>query len=377
MALFEIRRSSAVVSFMYCLFALSACSEGIDQATTPTRDGETPAPISVQVASLTRAEIVEPIFATGTVAAQKTTNIVPNVGGLIEEIYVAVGDKVEEGAPLVRLRQSDFELNVERSTHARNLALAELEDAERDLESAVKLRQKDMLSNEQFEDRQTRVSVANAKLGIAEADLARSLNDLEDSIVRAPYRAVITKRFVDEGAFVPSVMRSERPVLQIQKIDIVIVVLSIPERHLPNINVGMPGEVHIPSLNTSYESKVVLINDRLDLKTRTMDVRLGIPNPTYSIKPGLFAEVTLAPQARTVNILPPDALLGTADNRFVFVSDSGKAVSRRVEVQELQDRRVVLKTGLDATAKIIVGSNRYLLQNGTPVLEKPSPHVGS
>ena len=330
MALFNIKRCCTFLSLVCGICILTACEETEKQQNT--LNASTVAPVTVDAGTLTRIDVAEPIFATGSVFAHKTTNIVPKVGGLIEEIYVAVGDKVEQGDPLVRLRQDDFELNVERLTHARNLARAELEDAERDLNSAVHLSRKEVFSKEQLEDRQTRVSVSKSKLGIAEADLSQTLNELRDSIVHAPYRGVITQRFVDEGAFVPSVMRSERPVLQIQKIDIVVILLAIPERHLSKIEVGMPGTVHIPSLDTTYDSEVVLINDRLDLKTRTMDVRLGIRNPEYIIKPGLFTEVELITQARTALILPSESVLGTAEDRFVYVIENGKAIRKSVRV---------------------------------------------
>ena len=59
------------------------------------------------------------------------------VGGLIEEIYVNVGSRVEEGQPLLRMRQKDFEINVLRLSEAKRLAEAEYRDAERDLEHAI------------------------------------------------------------------------------------------------------------------------------------------------------------------------------------------------------------------------------------------------
>ncbi len=377
MSPFKIKRACTLLTLFCCISILCACEETDKHSGRTTPKASTDNTITVETASLTRVDLAESIVVTGSVLASKTTNLVPTVGGLIEEIYVKVGDKVEQGDPLLQLRQSDFELNVERLTHARDLARAELEDAERDLDSAVHLSRKEVFSKEQLEDRQTRVSVSKSKLGIAEADLAKMLKELEDSIVRAPYRGVITKRFVDEGAFVPTVMRSERPVLQIQKIDIVVILLSIPERHLSKIKVGMPGQVHIPSLSTTYDSEVVLINDRLDLKTRTIDVRLGLRNPDYTIKPGLFAKVELTPQSRAALILPSESVLGTTEDHFVYVIENGKAIRKPVQVSELQDGRLELVSGLDRSATIIVGQSRHQLQGDIPVEVESTSHVDS
>lgn len=96
-----------------------------------------------------RTEIVEPIFATGTVLAHKTTDLVPLVGGMVEEILVSVGDRVEKNQPLLRMRQRDFEIKVERLRQAVRLASAERNNARIDLDSAVALVQKGGLSQEQ------------------------------------------------------------------------------------------------------------------------------------------------------------------------------------------------------------------------------------
>ena len=53
----------------------------------------------IQIGRPEQVHISEPILATGSVFAHKTTNIVPLVGGLIEEIRVNVGDRVDQGAP--------------------------------------------------------------------------------------------------------------------------------------------------------------------------------------------------------------------------------------------------------------------------------------
>ncbi len=343
---------------------------GCDQIDGGRKQPNTPESVKVtpvDIAGLESVQLVEPIFSTGTILAHKSTDLVPMVGGLIEEIYVAVGDRVEQGQPLLRMRQKDFEIKVDRLIQGTNLAEAELRDAKRDLTNAIQLKKKDVYSAEELDDRQTQVEVATAKLGIAQANLAEAKKELDDSVMRAPYRGVITKKTVDEGAYVPSVMRSGSPVLQIQKIDIMVALLFIAEGHLSSIRLGMAGEVRIPSLDKTYESQVALINDRLDMKTRTIDVRLGVPNADYVIKPGLFIEVELIPEPRAALIIPPDAVNGLGSERYLFVVNEGLAARRKIEVRELEDGRLELISGVEPEAQIIVGSDRFSIQDGTAI----------
>ncbi|GAB5453386.1 MAG: hypothetical protein Hals2KO_37140 [Halioglobus sp.] len=297
------------------------------------------------------------------------------VGGLIEEIFVNVGARVEKGQPLLQMRQKDFEVRVSRVSEARRLAEAEHKDAERDLDNAIALKKKKALSAELLDDRRTRVEVTKAKLGIANANLAEAQKEMDDSITRAPYRGVITQRHVDEGAYVPSIMRSERPVLQIQQIDVMVALVRVPESHLNAIELGTPGKVHIPSMNQTYESEVALINDRIDHKTRTIDVRLGIPNADYAIKPGLFIEVELTPTPRQALVLPPEAATGSGSSRRVFVVEDGVVSQRDVQVRELSDGRIEVIQGISPEAVLIVGASMRSVSHGSKVIIEEPPYV--
>ena len=368
------RAIRTVIPFMIGLL-ITACNEQSEVMPDQNSAAGSSRPLPVSTILIESTEITEPIFATGTILALRSTNIAPLVGGLIDEIYVRVGDRVEKGDRLFRMRQKDFEIKLARLAHAERLSEAELTDAKRDLENAVALRKKDAFSAEQLDDRHTRVEVTKARHGIALANLAEAQKEMEDATVRAPYRGVITRRDVDEGAYIPSIMRSERSVLQIQQIDTLVALLYIPEVHLKFIEVGTPGRVHIPSMNQTFNSEVSLINDRLDPKTRTIDVRLGVPNPDYQIKPGLFIEVELSPKPSEGVVLPADATKGLGSTRYLFVVENGIARQRQVRVRELTDGRLELLDDIESGTRIIVGDNIHQLSDGTSITTPGQAYV--
>ena len=351
-----------------CLLSvLAACDHSTTKPAAGPESNDTARLPQIQIGRPEQVHISEPILATGSVFAHKTTNIVPLVGGLIEEIRVNVGDRVDQGAPLIRLRQAEFDLSVKRLAYARDLAKSELEDALRNWDNANRLREREVISQETLDALETRVAVSTSKLGMAEVNLSLAQQELTDSIVKAPFRGVITKRFVDEGAFVPSVMRSESPVVQLQKIDIVIVQIFVPETYLTSVSPGMRAIVHIPSLGQTFESRVALINDNHELNTRNIELRIGIANPDYVIKPGLFAVVKLYPEAREIRILPPESLLGAGQDRHVLTVEDGKVQRMNVAVKALTDGSLELLSELDPDTNIIVGTQRHTLEPGNPV----------
>jgi RND family efflux transporter MFP subunit len=356
---------------------LSCDAEPQIDKTSPETAPQSASPVEVTVATPEMVELSEPIFLTGTVVARRTTNITPLVGGLIEEIFVNVGTRVEKDQPLLRMRRKDFEVRVSGVSEARRLAQAEYEDAERDLKNAIALQEKQALSAELLDDRRTQVEVSSAKLGIANANLAEAQKEMDDSITRAPYRGVITQRHVDEGSYIPSIMRSERPVLQIQEIDVMVALVLVPEAHLNAIELGTPGKVHIPSMNKIYESEVALINDRIDVQTRTIDVRLGIPNADYAIKPGLFIEVELMPNPRQALVLPPETTTGSGSRRRVLVVEDGVVSQREVQVRELSDGRLEVIQGISPATVLIVGPGMHNVSPGSKVMIAERPYVAS
>jgi RND family efflux transporter MFP subunit len=370
---FVMRISTA---FLITLF-VTACDERgkVMEDLKPAEGISGPLPASTVL--LEPTELTEPIFVTGTILPLRSTNIAPLVGGLVDEIYVRVGDRVEKGDPLFRMRQKDFEIKLSRLVNAERLAEAEFTDAKRDLENAIALKKKEAFSAEQLDDRQTRVEVTKARRGIARANLAEAQKELDDSTTLAPYRGVITRRGVDEGTYIPSIMRSERSVLQIQQIDILVALLYVPEVHLQSIELGTAGRVHIPSMNQTYESEVTLINDRIDPKTRTIDVRLGVLNPDYQIKPGLFIEVELIPKPRQGILLPPNSTKGLGSTRYLFVVENGMASQRQVKVRELSDGSLELLDDIAPGTRIIVGKSIHLVSDGALVTTSDQSYVDS
>jgi RND family efflux transporter MFP subunit len=331
-----------------------------------------PPSIVIGATQAVQEDLVEPILGTGTIAAQKTTNISPRVDGIIEEIFVKVGDRVESGALLFRTRAIDYRIRLDQQQAAVQLASAEAENARRDLKRAQDLGERKVLSDHALDDAKTRARIAAAKVAAARAAHERAKQDLEDVVVTAPYTGVITRRFVDEGAFIRSMMAANSPVVQIMKIDVVLAIVHVPEIHLPRIQLGTPARVHIDGLAREYESQVYILNDRVEHTSHAIELRLPIANENLAIKPGLFAKAELLPEARAAVLVDRRAVLGSGQSRWVFTASEDRAVRRPVQVRDLDATRVEILSGLAAGERVLIGPNLARLDDGTPVLLQAS-----
>ena len=178
-------------------------------------------------------------------------------------MLVEVGDHVRRGQPLFRLREVDYRLRVEHDAAAA-VAEAEVAQSALDLARTEELRRQNVVSVDRLDTASTAHRMAQAKLEKAQAELAKSEQDLRDTTVIAPYDGVITRRTLDEGALVRAVPGASGGIVELQKVDVVIAVVHVPETALPSIRVGMPAVVRIDGLGRQYSTKVAIVNDRVD-----------------------------------------------------------------------------------------------------------------
>ena len=347
------------------LVLLVSCTAGESPDEAP--DLAAPAPVPISFTVVTRDSIVEPIVGSGTIAANKTTILGPRVSGIVDEIYVAVGDRVEASTPLFRTRPSSYEIRATEAASSARLARAESDKAERDVRRVETLHERGVASDEQLDGARTAFEIAAARRGQAEAALAQARQELADTVVRAPYAGVITQRYVDEGAMMNTMMSSSSQVIQLMKVDVVVAIVQIPEVHLPRVRVGTPARVAVDGTRGEYPTEVHVLNDRVDPASRAFEVRLGIQNPNLEIKPGLFAEATLLPEPREVTRIERRGVLGGIDSRYVFLEVDGRALRRSVSLRELDATYMEVLEGLVAGDRVLIGPNLPQLTEGTPV----------
>jgi RND family efflux transporter MFP subunit len=322
--------------------------------------------VTVYHAQVRVENIVDPIMATGEVTADKRTDIKARVDGIIEEIYVDVGDQVSAGDPLLKTRQLDYASRAAEAKHALELARVELAQAEREYGRALPLREKGVVSQGRMDRVMTQHQIAKSRFGIAEASLARAQQDLSDTIVRAPYDGIITARHIDEGTLM-KIATGGTPAVEIIKLDVVEVVARLPAVHLSKIREGSRVTVLLDGFAVALESTLAVINDRIDTRTRSAEVRVRLDNPDLAIKPGLFAKVSLYPAPRSAIVLDRKAVLGLSGDNFVFVPDGGVARRRPVTVRDIGVDEVEVLSGLAVGEVALIGPNLPDLKDGSPI----------
>jgi len=383
-------RTVMMMSGIALLLALGACGKDEKKAADADKPATATAPAAVEqkpvelsIVKPVTEQIIEPVVGTGSISASQKSNIGPSVSGILEKTFVAVGDRVKQGDPLFEIRKTDYVIRLEEAQFQVKLAEADFTNARAEYERISELKSSGVVSKGQMDKIQAQYSVSEARLGIAQANLAKARQALDDTTVRAPYDGVIVYQYKYNGEYM-SVMGGPpgmgegggapgggggggRGVFDISKIDVVAAIVEIPETKLRFVRLGTPSIVRIDGMGKEYPSQVHVINDQVDTVSRKVQLRLAILNPDYAIKPGLFARATLTSDPRSAITLDRRAVLGPQDAQYVFVAVNGHAKQTKITSRELDARRVEILEGLTPEDHVLMGPNLTRVRDGDAI----------
>jgi RND family efflux transporter MFP subunit len=233
-----------------------------------------------------------------------------------------------------------------------------------------------------IEEAEADVIEGEAQVKVARADLQKSQVMLSFATITAPFDGVITRRNLDVGDFVHSAGSTgdKTPLFTIAKMDMLRVIVQIPDQYVPYANKGDIAYVEIDALpGRKTPAKISRIAQSEDPKTRYMHVEIDLSNPDFKIVPGMYGKVTVILDEVTNHLsLPGDCLVGQAKGGKgkVFVDKGGKArlITVQLGLANGTDREVL--AGLTAEDRVIVHPPPTLT-DGAAVIETEHSEASS
>jgi RND family efflux transporter MFP subunit len=190
------------------------------------------------------------------------------------------------------------------------------------------------------------VKVAESKLRVAMADRGRTAAILDYATVRSPYTGVVTKRWVDTGAFLqPAASGAGQTLFQVVQTDPVRIFVDVPESAAAAVVPGMQARIRVQALaEQDVVGRVTRTSWALDTQARTLHTQIDLPNGDGKLRPGMYATARLVVEHRDLLTLPAAAVQTLDDQPFVMRVEDGKALRTPIRVGVRQGTRVqVLK----------------------------------
>ncbi len=223
--------------------------------------------------------------------------------------------------------------------------------------------QQEMLLSPAGSSRRASARARLSRLGMAASDIDRVLRRgraEEDTPVRAPHPGVV----LELGAAVGTALSPAMPVMTLADLSTVWVEAEVYEPDAAWVERGLSATISLPGDPAPPREGVVsFVHPTLDPVRRTLRVRVEVPNPDGSLRPGQLATVQLGFRARPdVLVVPRDAVLDSGRRRLVFVHEgSGRFRPRAVRTGLSGDRdQVEILEGLHEGEEIVT-SGLFLL----------------
>jgi membrane fusion protein, multidrug efflux system len=233
---------------------------------------------------------------TGTICPLHKTTVGSIVCGRVASVFVDVGARVKKGDPLVALETTFYDIALSQAKCALEVAKLELQDSERNFERMKKLFQKPegappSISQKRFEDATLRYDQAVSNLALAEERLKYAKANLNETIIRAPYSGVISKRYIHPGEPVTSAPVTE--LLEISSDSSPYAEFNLPQSLFP-LPKNIPVSIYLDGAPSELHATIDLISPEIDAKTRSAICRAYLNDAPFECKPGALVRVELS-----------------------------------------------------------------------------------
>lgn len=341
-------------TLLIALFAGAAFAQPAKESAQDSSKGSPAMPVKAVAAKT--APAVDEAGAVGSLRADESVIIRPEIAGRIAEIAFGEGQNVARGALLVRLDQHELGAVVASSR-------AQLKLEEQKMARAEDLQKKGFISQQGLDDQRTSLARARAKLAEDEARLAKTE-------MRAAFAGVAGLRQVSEGQYVAA----GTDIARLEKIDQLKLDFRVPEAFVARLRAGQQVKAAVDAYpGRSFAGAIYAIEPAVDEGTRTVQVRARVANPELKLRPGMFARVQLALGTREKAVwIPEQAVVPKGQDSFVFrvtpaANGTGKADMVKVRLGVRKPGEVEVVEGLGA-GELVVTDGTLRLFPGAAVM---------
>lgn len=376
------RKSASVLLSTVVAAFLAACSEEKAQPGADAAQGAVP-PALVTVISVKPETVTIADELPGRVAAFRTAEIRPQVGGIIEKRLFEQGSEVAAGQELFQINAEPFKADVDSAAAVLQRSEAGLVRSQTKFDRAKQLVETKAISREAYEDAVADLAQAKANVAEGRSTLQRRRLDLAFATVRAPIAGRIGQALASEGALVSA--SGTNALALVQQIDQVYVDVRQPASQIDVIRAAaksgqLDDASRIPVAIFAASGKPYPMTGRalfsdisVDPGTGNVTVRVEVQNPDRILLPGMYVRARLPRGVRHDALLVPQEAVvrdPTGRPQLVIVDDQKHGARRDVELGETVEGRTIVMSGLKADETVVVqGQER--VQDGVPLEVTP------
>jgi RND family efflux transporter MFP subunit len=302
----------------------------------------------------------------GTLQGFVQAPIAARANGYLKRWTKDIGAKVAKGELLAEIETPEIDQQLSQAMAAREQAAANLSLAKSTAERWESLRKKDVVSQQDLDERRSAVSQSQANLAAAEANMQRLRQTEDFKRVVAPFAGVITRRNVDVGDLIDS----SHPLFMLSQTDPLRVYVNVPQAYAQLVKTGQQVVVTQAELRGQrFLGQVARTSASIDAATRTLQLEVALPNHADLLLPGAYVQVALPLRASQSLLAPTNTLLFRGEGTMVAVADAqGHVTLHRVNVGRNYGTDFEVLDGITETDRLVLNPPDWLSDGQTLVL---------
>ena len=273
-------------------------------------------------------EISSSVAATGTIEPITVIDVKSQASGEVLEVPIELGDKVERGALLVRINPRDVRNAFDQAEADLEVAQARQSISTRQLERTSSLRERQVVTEEEYES--SLLEAANAKAGLvkAETNLELAEDRLNDVVVRAPINGTVVEKTAEEGQIITSAREMTGGTILMRMADLneVQVRTLVDETDIGSIKPGLEATIRVEAYpDQEFRGQVLKVEPQavVEQNVTLFAVLTRIRNDQDLLRPGMNADVDVLIGVRNDALSLPNSAIRTPDEARQLVTALG------------------------------------------------------
>ncbi|MBR9845473.1 MAG: efflux RND transporter periplasmic adaptor subunit [Algicola sp.] len=287
----------------------------------------------------------------GNVTTKNLLVITPEYNGILTQVYVKEGQKVNKGQLLAKIDDGGLSQQLAQLKIQSDLAKTTYERQKRLWEQNIGSEIQFLQAKSTFESQQ------------------EAVNQLQQQIaktnVKAPFSGTIDDVITEQGSVVAA---GQTPLMRIVNLDDMYIEVEVPESYVSNVVKGKSVEVELPVLGKTIATKIRQASDVINPANRTFKAEIEVPNKDKDIKPNLTARLKINDYTSENAILIPQSVISenSEGEQYVYIVADKNAEGIGTA------KRVIIKTGKTQGDIIEVVKN---LEEGTEIIKEGARSV--
>src|SRR6202790_276611 len=327
-------------------------------------------PVKVQTAKLQKVDDTTDYVAT--LKSRDSALVMPQVEGIITQIFVHSGQRVAAGAPVMQIDPAKQQATVNSQDHARAAQLAQVKWAQQNYDRVSGLANAGVVSKQELDQARATLDAAEAQLRSLEAQVREQQVQLHYYQVVAPRAGIVGDvpvRVGDRVVTTTVLTTVDRP-------GSLEAYVYVPIEKASQLKMNLPVQIVDGEGKLLAASRVTFISPQVDNTTQTILAKATITNANNSLRTAQFIRARIVWGSADKPVVPILAVSRIGGIYFAFVAESDQKGGYVVHQKPLQIGQIVgndyvVLDGVKPGDKVVVSGTQFLI-DGVPVVPQES-----